>query len=290
VQGQSDGAIVRNNVLFNNARRGLSVNNSDDVHIVNNLAYGNNGGIQIGSGNASGDACAEGGSRRAVIEFNTAYNNTFNGILVGAGNCPSTEATVRYNVTGENGRGTGQAGLEVGSNDTRTENLVGYQSRYNLVADRYAPDVPRAASDLLIDLAVEPLYLDPTAIAVAGDWRADRHFRLVQRSAGQPRQSRGVDFSDLTPLKAGMSTRSTRSDGVADDYLADLGYHYPTGGALTGDCDGDGMVTVDEVVLAVNIALGNAQLSACPAASSDGEVVTIADLIQAVSSALQGQG
>jgi hypothetical protein len=225
-----------------------------------------------------------------VIEFNTAYKSTFNGIQVGTGLCPSTGATVRYNVAGENGVSTHGAGIEVGSDETRTQELVGYQSSYNLVADRYGTGVPRGLGDLLIALAVEPLYLDPTAIILSGDWRMNRNFRLAQRDAGDPQQSRGVDFSDLTALKAGMSTRSTRSDGQPDTGLADLGYHYPAGGTLIGDCDDDGVVMVNEIVLAVNVALGNAPLSACPAASSDGAQVTIADLIQAVGSGLQGNG
>ena len=290
LQNQSDRSVIRNNVLFGNAKRGINVTNSDDVRIVNNLAYGNSGGIQIGSGARAADACADGGTRRAVIEFNTLYNNTFNGLLVGAGACPSTDATVRYNVTGENGRSTRAAGIEVGSDETREQNLVGYQSRYNLVADRYATGVPRGVGDLLIDLSLEALYLDPTAVVTAGDWRLNRSFRLAQRAAGQAQQSRGVDFSDLSAVKAGLSTRSTRSDGEPDAGLVDLGYHYPAGGGLLGDCDGDGVVMVNELVLAVNVALGNASLTACPAASSDGVAVSIADLIQAVNAGLQGNG
>lgn len=290
IQNASDTAIVRNNVVFANAKRGINVVNSDDVRIANNLAYGNGGGIQIGSGSRPADACAESGARRAVIEFNTAYNSTFNGIQVGTGPCPSTGATVRYNVAGDNGVSRHGAGIEVGSDDTRVQELVGYQSAYNLVADRYGTGVPRGIGDLLIDLAVEPLYLDPTAVVASGDWRANRNFRLAQRDAGDAAQSRGVDFSDLTAVKAGMSTRSTRSDGQPDTGLADLGYHYPAGGALIGDCNGDGVVMVNEIVLSVNVALGTAPLSACPAASSDGAQVTIADLIQAVGSGLQGNG
>ncbi|HSP99219.1 MAG TPA: right-handed parallel beta-helix repeat-containing protein, partial [Candidatus Dormibacteraeota bacterium] len=290
IQNQSDGAVVRNNVVFANTKRGINVVNSDDVRIADNLAYGDGGGIQIGSGSRAADACADGGSRRAVIEFNTTYKSTFNGIQVGAGLCPSTNATVRYNVTGENGLSTSGKGIEVGRDESREQELVGYESSYNLVADRYGTGVPRGVGDLLIDLTVEPLYLDPTAIVVSGDWRTNRNFRLAQRDAGDPQQSRGVDFSDLTALKAGMSTRSTRSDGQADTGLADLGYHYPAGGALIGDCNGDGVVMVNEIVLAVNVALGSAPLSACPAASSDGAEVTIADLIQAVGSGLQGNG
>ena len=289
LQNASDGSVIRNNVLFANAKRGINVANSDDVRIVNNLAYRNNGGIQIGSGARPLEACASSGANRAVLEFNTVYNNTFDGILLGAGVCPSADPAVRYNVTGENGQSSGEgAGIEVGTS-AREGTLAGYVSAYNLVADRYAASIPRAASDLLIDLAVEPLYLEPTAIVVAGDWRMNRHFRLVQRAAGQSAQTRAVGFSDQTALQAGLSTRSTRSDGIADDELVDLGYHYPAGGELIGDCDGDGVVTVNELVTAVNIALGNAPLTDCPSASSDGQEVTISDLIQAVNSALESQ-
>lgn len=289
LQNASDGSVIRNNVLFANSRRGMNVTNSDDVRIANNLTYRNGGGIQIGSGSRALEACATSGTRRAVIEFNTAYNNTFDGILIGAGQCPSTDTTLRYNVTGENGRGgAGGSGIEVGEL-AREATLASYESHYNLVADRYAAGVPRAASDLLIDLAVEPLYVDPTALVVSGDWRMDRHFRLVQRTGGDGPQSRAVDFSDQTALQAGLSTRSTRSDGLPDERLVDLGYHYPAGAELIGDCDGDGAVTVNELVLAVNIALGNTPLEECPAASSDGVSVDISDLIQAVNSALESQ-
>lgn len=50
-----------------------------------------------------------------------------------------------------------------------------------------------------------------------------------------------------------------------------------------GDCDGDGQVTIDEIIRGVNIALGNLSLSTCAAADRDGDgSVTIAELIGAV--------
>jgi phosphohistidine phosphatase SixA len=55
------------------------------------------------------------------------------------------------------------------------------------------------------------------------------------------------------------------------------------------DCNGDFEVTVNELVLAVTIALGDAELSVCPLADRDGNgAVEIADLIAAVSAALEG--
>ena len=284
VLNTSDRAIVRNNVVFANAKRGINVANSDDVLIRNNLAYGNAGGIQLGSGSAPAAACADAGARRTVVEFNTAYASTFDGLLIGAGACPSTGATVRYNVVA----GSGKSGLEVGSDATRAANLVGYQSRYNLVGDRYGAGVPRGPGDLLLNLAIEPLYVAPTGITLQGDWRADTAFRLVQRAAGDGQQSRAVDFSDELAEDVDMAGRSTRRDGWGDEALVDLGYHYPMTGAARRvcDCNDDGAVGINEIILAVNIALGQAALTACPPASADGEAVDIADLIRAVNAAL----
>jgi hypothetical protein len=56
-----------------------------------------------------------------------------------------------------------------------------------------------------------------------------------------------------------------------------------------GDCDGDGTVGIDEVVLAVGIALGLENPEDCPAADLDGDgEVTIAEIVSAVNAALGG--
>lgn len=59
--------------------------------------------------------------------------------------------------------------------------------------------------------------------------------------------------------------------------------------ACVGDCNRDVSVTVDEVVFGVNIALGSAQLDACPAFDADGnDAVTVDELITAIGFALTG--
>ncbi len=56
-----------------------------------------------------------------------------------------------------------------------------------------------------------------------------------------------------------------------------------------GDCDGDGHVTIDELISGVRIALAQAVLKTCAAADSDGDgQVTIDDLLRAVAMALVG--
>lgn len=59
--------------------------------------------------------------------------------------------------------------------------------------------------------------------------------------------------------------------------------------ACVGDCNDNGQVAINELIIGVNIALGTAPLDDCPAFDADGgETVTIAELIGAVNSALNG--
>jgi len=59
--------------------------------------------------------------------------------------------------------------------------------------------------------------------------------------------------------------------------------------ACPGDCGGDGEVAVNELIIGVNIALGNAPASTCPAFDRNGDgSVSIAELIAAVNAALNG--
>jgi len=57
-----------------------------------------------------------------------------------------------------------------------------------------------------------------------------------------------------------------------------------------GDCDASGSVTVDELITLVNIALGDAEPSACVDGMPSGSQVDIALIMQAVNNALNGCG
>lgn len=62
-----------------------------------------------------------------------------------------------------------------------------------------------------------------------------------------------------------------------------------TGPGCPGDCNDDGEVTIDDIVLIVNIALGTISVQACPSADRDHDHnITIEDIISAVALALQG--
>ncbi|MDX2168386.1 MAG: hypothetical protein SF182_15030 [Deltaproteobacteria bacterium] len=62
----------------------------------------------------------------------------------------------------------------------------------------------------------------------------------------------------------------------------------PLAAQCVGDCAGDGEVTINDLILGVNIALGSAPVSACEAFANNQGEVTIAQLIQGVNNALGG--
>lgn len=56
-----------------------------------------------------------------------------------------------------------------------------------------------------------------------------------------------------------------------------------------GDCNGDGMVAINELIIGVNIALGNRPVGDCPSFDSNNNgLVAVNELVQAVNAALQG--
>ena len=64
-----------------------------------------------------------------------------------------------------------------------------------------------------------------------------------------------------------------------------------TAQSCPGDCDGSGDVSINELIVMVNIALGSAPVSDCPAGDADGNgVISINEVIAAVNAALNGCG
>ena len=63
----------------------------------------------------------------------------------------------------------------------------------------------------------------------------------------------------------------------------------PTPTACLGDCNGDGEVSVDEIITAVNIALGTRPVDDCRAADGNlDQQVTVEEIVTAVNNALVG--
>lgn len=102
-----------------------------------------------------------------------------------------------------------------------------------------------------------------------------------------PEYPQGFSLDDH-PLPLGTSAYSTATRPVAPAATA-TATGTPEPEPCTGDCDGLGSVTINELVTAVNIALGSTDLEQCPAIDSrvDGQA-TVDELVLAVRHALEG--
>ena len=279
IQSGSANAEVVHNIVHDNLQRGIQTVNARNVRIFNNLVYDNGvdgagGGIQLGGNCPDEDPdCTTGGSPNAEITFNTVYNNEVNGIFVGAGPGDSSGATVRYNISVENRLGNA---IQIGSNDNRDIHLRNFMNGYN-VLDSFS-DAAEVDEDLDYFWAGvgEPLFVN----AAAGRFELD------------PFGTAAIDRAeDLLAKEAGLDARSTQVDRTPDGRAADLGYHYPILDIeLAGDCDGNGVVSIGELIVGVNIALARTSLNRCEAfdCNDDGRVA-IGELIKAIGAALGGR-
>jgi hypothetical protein len=92
-----------------------------------------------------------------------------------------------------------------------------------------------------------------------------------------------------TPTTTGTATRTlppTATPTITPTAIASL---TPTQTICPGDCNGDGFVTVDELVTGLDVALAHQPVDICLALDTDGNgAVGIDELIEAVDSALEG--
>ena len=96
-----------------------------------------------------------------------------------------------------------------------------------------------------------------------------------------------------SPCPAGEATATPTDTSVATPTATPTASPTPTatlpvGGVCVGDCNGNGSVAINELVLGVNIALGLASVDACPTFACQGADVAINCLVQGVNNALNG--
>lgn len=114
------------------------------------------------------------------------------------------------------------------------------------------------------------------------------HFGDLSRGGDDDGDLDGLRLRDEWEQGVDPTDADTDGDGIRDGF--DTNVRDRLGGSRCGgDCDGDLAVTVDELIRAVNVALGAQALDACPAAdfNGDGEL-EITEIIRAVNAALIG--
>ena len=101
----------------------------------------------------------------------------------------------------------------------------------------------------------------------------------------KPPFTANLSIGDRAAIDQTANRDTDRSRVAFDDGQVTVG----EAGPCTGDCNGDGMVTINELITGVNIALGSQPPSACPIfdANSNGQV-EINELIAGVNNALNG--
>ncbi|HVM97322.1 MAG TPA: right-handed parallel beta-helix repeat-containing protein, partial [Candidatus Acidoferrales bacterium] len=141
------GITVRNSVIRDNLRDGISLVRSSSELIFNNLIFSNkNSGINVV------------GADDVRVINNTIYGNTDSGLIVGDGTLPSSNIFVRNNIFD----GNGLNGISVHVTTS------GFDGDYDLNRDGYSPPEVRGAHDVAGDPEFsnpnteEGFYLPPT--------------------------------------------------------------------------------------------------------------------------------
>ncbi len=119
------------------------------------------------------------------------------------------------------------------------------------------------------DVVIDPDAPLPTATATA---TRTVSFTATRTAIPIPTET-GTETASATPTPTAQATR-TPSSGP------------PT---CIGDCNGNGAISINELIRSVSIAVGNTPVSDCPPVDSDSDgVVTVSEIIAAVGNALGG--
>lgn len=132
----------------------------------------------------------------------------------------------------------------------------------------------------------------PTATPTAGQTPSPTAGEFCNASCTQGQPCRTLYMGDGVCIPAlGCICFANEGPPTATPTLGTPATATPTPNApgCVGDCNGDGSVSIDEIVLMVNILLGVADRSACVAgdANQDG-VISVEEVLQAVNRALEG--
>ena len=141
-----------------------------------------------------------------------------------------------------------------------------------------------------MDLSVDPIIEAASRLLEAAGADNDDDDGIAAVIAAVEDANADTNFAGLTVAAANDRAESiAANDPTVRMVLAESRLTPTPGPACPGDCNQDGMVSVDELIKGVNIALGNAALSTCPQFDLDGGgMVEINELSAAVNAALNG--
>ena len=112
----------------------------------------------------------------------------------------------------------------------------------------------------------------------------------ITLQAGSPAINAGNAAVSAAPPIDGLDQRGFARPGLGATSCSIGAYEYDASAAgCVGDCTGAGQVTIDDLLVMVNVALGNANVATCTAgdANHDG-TIAITEIVAAVNNALTG--
>lgn len=313
VSNSADRIVVRNNQTHDNSSSGIQLNADpaqrgddpndpqqdgiiEDALIELNIIHDN------GAGGAAGINLAS--VRSSLVRNNLLYDNHATGIAGWDDDEGSNEFGTRDNrfigntvVQADDGRFA--LSLINGSTNNVVQNNIllhrgdrgslevdaasrqGLSSDYNIVVDVFSD------TEDFVDLAAwRALGFDANSIiATATALFVDESADDYSLSATSPAVDRGTARADLPTDITGRA----RPQGTGFD----IGAYELAGsvGPCRGDCNEDGTVLVNELIIGVRILLESEDLAACPAMDGDRDTaVTVNELVAGVRSALAGCG
>jgi predicted dienelactone hydrolase len=296
------------NLTIANAKsaNGGGINNSGTLTVTNSTVSGNSseGDIKVGgsgisnvgtatvtNSTVSGNSSAHGlggianwGSSLTVTNSTVSGNSAggAGGGIVNFGTLTVTNSTVSGNSARDYGgivnlyEGTVTITNTIVANSTSGGNCAGTitDGGHNLDSDGTCGVGP----------ATDPL-LDPAGLRDHGG-----PTQTIALLSGSPAINAGDPEVCANPPVNGFDQRGFVRPGVGHTVCSIGAYEadaIPSAGC-TGDCDGNGVVAINELILGVNIVLGTQPVDACPAFSNSQGMVDIAQLIKGVNSALNG--
>ncbi len=144
--------------------------------------------------------------------------------------------------------------------------------------------------DLNLNVALDPgepyqIYRNkstrPADPVVVGTAQTSADFTFGDDHLGPIPAASPTPTSSATPTPTATATVTATSTGPQSTVT-------PTALPCVGDCNGDGQVTVDEILTMVNLTL-NGGTTGCPAGDANGDgVITVDEILTAVTNALNG--
>jgi hypothetical protein len=159
---------------------------------------------------------------------------------------------------------------------------------------------PEARWDVTVPAGTRTLRVALNGVPWSGSGgQTTNDFDLYVRAGSAPTTSE-YDCSDTNPTSFGFCELTAPAAGTWSVLVKQISgsglfqltattFGETASNVCPGDCNNDGVVTVDELITSVNIALGGADITACRAGDLNGDgTITVDELLAAVNSALNG--